>query len=174
MRTTRFHSSGNAILSRAFSMVEMLSTIAVIGILSGLAVVSYTDIYHKSGAVIGGDFIEQLNNGLREFQQNAWQITLPADDSGTADELKILRSLQYDFNGSASRPFGCPYFRPDWNPTGSSGTADEDKLRVRWNGATFEVIKIGVEGEGLIFDNTGVDFTDPYDFSTFDEADLAH
>ena len=155
-------------------MVELLVSISVIGILSGVAIVNYTGLYKNSEVVISGDFIEQLNNGVIEFQQNAWEITLPADDSSAADELKILRSLQYHFNGDPSRPFGAPYFRPDWNPTGSAGTIDEDKVRVRWNGATFEVVQPGEEGEGLIFDNQGTDFTDPYDFSTFDEADLVH
>ncbi|MFT4637356.1 MAG: prepilin-type N-terminal cleavage/methylation domain-containing protein [Verrucomicrobiales bacterium] len=160
--------------TKGFTMPEMLSSIAIIGIMSGIAATHYTGIFKNSKVVINRDFIEQLNNAVKEYQQNAWEITVPANDTGTDDELKILRSLQYDFNGDPSRPFGVPYFRPDWNPTGSSGAADEDKVRVRWNGATFEVVEPDTEGEGLIFSNQGEGFNDPFDFSSFDEADLAH
>ena len=132
-------------------MVELLISITVIGILSGIAMVNYKDIFGSSERVVCHDFAEQLNNALKEFQQSAWGITLAADDASTDDETHIVQTLQW----KDITVFGTPYFRLDWIPTPSE---DTEKYRLRWNGATLELIEPGTTGKGLWFDPEGSQF----------------
>ena len=48
------------------------------------------------------DFIEQLNNAVTAFQQNAWQITAAAVDGSADEEILIVRSLQYSNSRAAA------------------------------------------------------------------------
>lgn len=133
-------------------MVEMLISISVIGIMSTIAIVNYKDIFGTSEDVICRKFTEDLNNALKEFQQSAWGITVSADDASTVEEVKILQSLQYQ----DITMFGSPYFRLDWVPAEGE---DIETYRLRWNGATFELIEPGTVGKGLWFDPQGSQFT---------------
>lgn len=133
------------------SMVEMLISISVIGIMSTIAIVNYKDIFGTSEDVICKKFTEDLNNALKEYQQSAWEVTLTANNNVTTEEVHILQSLQYQ----DITLFGSPYFRLDWVP--SEGD-DIDTYRIRWNGLTFELIEPGTTGKGLWFDPQGSQF----------------
>ncbi len=136
-------------------MVEMLITISVIGILSSVAIVQYKGVVQRSEVALAGDFVEQLNNALKEFEQGAWELSVVADDSSTAEEEKVLRTLQH----KAIDLFGSPYFRQDWNP---STTDDNSVPRVRWNGLNFELIAPGVDGKGYLIDSEGLEYNTSY------------
>lgn len=137
--------------NRGLSMVEMLISIAIIGVLSTIAMSNYKDLVGSSEQVICKDFTEQINDALKEFQQSAWGITLAADDSSANDEIKIVQSLQY----KDITIFGSPFFRLDWIP---SEGEDAETYRLRWNGATLELLEPGVTGKGIWFDPQGSQF----------------
>ena len=140
----------------------MLISIAIIGILSGIAMTSYKDLFGSSERVVCLDFAEQLNDALKEFQQSAWGVTLTPDNASSDDDIKIVQSLQY----KDITILGSPFFRLDWIPTEGE---DVETYRFRWNGATLEVIEPGTTGLGIWFDPQGSQFgtnvTLPADFS---------
>ncbi len=146
---------------RGTTMVEMLIVISIIGVLSSIAVVGYKKIMDNSTAALTGSFVEELNNGLKEFEQNCWKVDVAADDNGTTEEQNILWAIQYQ----DPQHFGSPYFRQDWSPAEST---DTEMFRIRWNGANFQLIPIGTAGNGLEFNPDGSDFIqttfpDPFD-----------
>jgi hypothetical protein len=102
--------------------------------------------------VVSQDFVEQMNNALKEFEQTAWQLSVAANDSEITEETQILTWL----TTKDVTVFGSPHFRSDWDPVASS---DNLKYRIRWNGVTFELIEPGTDGNGLWFDPQGSHFS---------------
>ena len=133
-------------------MVELLIVIAIIGVLGGISVVSYKGYIEAAERGIALDFVEQINNGLKEYEQNASQVTTTPDDSGAADESTIVTLLQL----KDPTVFGSPFFRTDWKPHASDDSAT---YRIRWNGATFELLEPGSTGHGLQFNTDGSDIS---------------
>ncbi len=139
----------------AFSLVEMLVTIAVIGILAGVAVPTIGNVVEGSRRGVAENVIQTLNNASREFGHSQWSLyTTPAPASG-ADEMQLLRTLQWrdpDTSGELN-PKG-PFMRPDWNPTAS--TSDKD-YRAEWSGSTWRLLEPKTAGAGLKIDFDGSD-----------------
>lgn len=136
---------------RGLSLIEVLISITIIGVISSIAVINYGDLFSRSERVISQDFVEQINNALKEFEQTAWQLSITADDNGVDDENQILTLLQT----KDVTVFGSPHLRGDWSSTEST---DEATYRIRWNGVTFELIEPGTAGSGLLFDPEGMQF----------------
>lgn len=133
-------------------MMEMLIVISIIGILSGISVISYKGYVDSAKRGSAVDFVEQLNNGLKEYEQMVKALSFAAQDPGTDEEKNIVELLQNKDPGD----FGSPYFRPDWVPVASS---DSETFRIRWNERTFELIEPGEGGTGLEIRHDGSDLT---------------
>ena len=149
--------------SRGFSLTEILVTVAVIGILAGISLLTYGDVNEGARLAHARNVTAKLNAAVKGFGQSNWDMPTAKDDSDTADELKVLRSLQYKPAPSLGTfNTGAPYYPPNWNPAPSTATTD---FRVRWNGLNFELLEIGVAGKGLkiAFDGTDMSST-PYTF----------
>lgn len=150
----------NSHRTSGISLVEMVITIAVIGILSALAVPTIGNIVEGSRRGVAENVIQTLNKATRQFGHSQWDLrTTPFATSG-GDEMLILRTLQWrdpDFSGELN-PKG-PFMKNDWNPTTS--TSDED-YRAEWTGSTWRLLEPGTSGAGLkiIFD--GSDLGTPY------------
>lgn len=149
--------------SKGFSMTEMLAVVAIIGVLSHIAITSYKNLGSKSKDILHGNFVSDLNTSLRNFEQQNWSMEVTADDASTDDEFAVLRTLQWKDptpgpNGLAS-DLGAPYYRQDWNPVESS---DEDEFRIRWKAGAFQMLSPGDEGMGLRYSQA--DFTTNYAF----------
>ena len=147
---THFH-------SRGFSLTEILVTVAVIGILAGISLLTYGDVNDAQARNV----TSKLNDAVKGFGQSNWDMPTAKDDSDSADELKVLRSLQYKPAPSLGTfNTGAPFYPPNWNPAASTASTD---FRVRWNGYNFELLEIGVAGKGLkiAFDGTDMSAT-PY------------
>ena len=138
-----------------FSLPEILTVVAVIGVLSAISIPAYNGITGRAEEVEAGDFVESLNRAVLRFGQSNWDLPTAADHSATTDEFIVLRSLQYKWPASSLKP-GSPYFTPKYNPLTSS---DSTKHRIRWNGRTFELLKPGTTGSGLLKTFTGADQT---------------
>ena len=138
---------------KGFSLPEILTVMAIIGILSALAIPAYNGITTGAQNVEAGDFAESLNRSVLRFNQANWDLPVAASHAATTDEFLVLRSLQYKWPASSLKP-GSPYFSPKYNPVASS---DSTKHRIRWTGRTFELLKPGTTGTGLLKTFTGTD-----------------
>lgn len=136
---------------RGFSLVEILVVVSVIGVLSAIAIPAYSGLTESTRRTESEDFVESLNRAVRTFGQCNWDLKTTPDAAATTDEFLVLRSLQYRRSPMPSP--GSPYFDGRYNPATSS---DSSTYRIRWNGTTFEVLRPGTAGTGLLkkFDGT--------------------
>ena len=146
MQTIHFHN----LPKRAHTLVEMLIVISIISVLSSIASMSYKGNFESAERAISIDFVEQLNNALKEYEQNVKALTIAANDAVTTEENNIVDLLQ----AKDITVFGSPFFRSDWQPiTGN----DPETYRIRWNGVTFEIIEQNSSGTGLEIRTDGSD-----------------
>ncbi|MFV1995685.1 MAG: Tfp pilus assembly protein FimT/FimU [Verrucomicrobiales bacterium] len=158
----RFHSVRRPWKCRCsgLSMTDLVITIAIIGILSGMAIASFSNVREGARRAIALEVINDLNQALAEHSQVQWSIELASDDASTDDEILILRSLQY--RDATNPAHGSPYMNPGWNPEVSSSIEDH---RVIWNGTAFELVAPGDAGLGLRVNfEGGGDMGDPVPF----------
>jgi len=145
--------------SRGFSLVELVITIAIIGFLATIGIVSLRKILTGTRDSVSWDRAEILNLSLKKYSQIVHDMPTAAVANDTTDEFLVLRSLQW--RNSADPAPGSPYHRQDYNPVGS---ASVDDYRIRWNGFVFEVLKPGDVGSGIKIVEDGSDITTPYAF----------
>lgn len=146
--------------SSAFSLVEMVSTIAVIGILTAIAVPSIGKIVGGSRKGVAENVVQTLNKATRQFGHSQWDLRTTANAASGGDELLLLRTLQWrDPNPSGELNPSGPFMKPDWNPTTSTSSED---YRAEWTGSSWRLVEPGTAGAGLkiIFD--GSDLGTPY------------
>ena len=134
-----------------FSMIELLSTVAIMGILSGIAMNVFVNVKSRSSDIIAGEVMETMNLGLKKFNQAAYKITTAADAAETTDEAAVLALLQ---TRDITIP-GTPFVRPNWHPVASEEITDH---RIRWAGTTFELLLPGTAGKGLKVDFEAGDY----------------
>lgn len=153
MKATPLRTSG-------ISLVEMIITVAVIGILSALAVPTIGNIVEGSRRGVAENVIATLNKATREFGHSQWDLRTTPVPNSAADEIFILRTLQWrdpDLSGELN-PKG-PFMRNDWNPLTSTST---DDYRVEWLGSTWRLLEPDTAGAGLKIDFDGSDLGTPY------------
>jgi type II secretory pathway pseudopilin PulG len=144
MRTVSITESSAGLLG--ISLLEILITICVVGILAAVGLSAFDKIVPASKATIAQSIVEALNVGVGEYGQfNGDGIRrVPADGDSAAEELDILRALQWDSDTEPDP--GAPYMRGDYDPT----TSDEiEDYRIVWNGHFFELCEPGLPGVGL-------------------------
>jgi len=138
----------------AFSLTEMMITVAVIGILSAIAIPNVGKITEGSRRGVAGNVIQTLNQATREFGHSQWDLrSSPVTTSG-GDEMLLLRTLQWrDPNPSGELNLPGPFMRTDWNPTTSNLDVD---YRAEWTGSSWRLLEPGTTGAGLkiIFDGS--------------------
>ena len=145
-----------------FSLTEILVVVAITGVLTAIALPYYGNIRDSAVRTQATDRMEQLNRAVKLYNQSNWELVTAADANSITDELKVLRSLQYNWQGR-TRPLGAttPYYPAKWNPAEST---DETQHRFRWNGRSFELLGVGVAGKGLLMNFKGTDVTTDYAF----------
>ena len=146
--------------SAAFSLAEIVVVVAIIGVLSAVAIPVYSNLHSASEKAVANDHVEALNRAVTNFSHTCWKFPTAANASSTDDEFAVIRSLQYKFPANKLKP-GSPFFDPSYDPKSSSNSS---YLRIRWNGKGFELLDRGQAGTGLRFES-GNDFKKtPYSF----------
>lgn len=137
------------------SLMEMLTVVAVIGILSAVSIPVFERFYETSQRTIAENVLEVLNDGVNSYlQMEGTNIqNVPASSESYDEELDVLRALQWV---DESEPFaGGPYVRADYDPAGSNSA---DDYRAIWNGSYFELAEPGTEGAGIKIRLDGSDY----------------
>lgn len=140
----------NNVSESGLSLVEVLVVVSILGIMAGIAFVATSGVLEGSKASLARDLQGKLNLALKAHSQSNYEFVLAADNSSYADELAILRSLQWRDAGVP----GSPYFKLSFNPVGSD---DADDYRLRWNGLNYVLLEKGAAGKGLKVDFSGSD-----------------
>ncbi|MEM7387521.1 MAG: type II secretion system protein [Verrucomicrobiota bacterium] len=135
--------------SSAFSAVEVLIALAIIGIVSGLALTQFGGISDSAQASVSASRIEGLNRALFQFEQINWELNVTPTGTATEEEA-ILMTLQWD-DGVM---MGAPYYRADWIPEKDN---DSETHRIKWNGSVFVPLVPGDDGYGLVVNFEGTD-----------------
>ncbi|MBL9130418.1 MAG: prepilin-type N-terminal cleavage/methylation domain-containing protein, partial [Verrucomicrobiaceae bacterium] len=117
--------------NRGFSMTELVIVISVIGTLATIAVTSFSHLLSGGKNAIAEDRREMLNHALHSFAQQNYDMVFNRMDSSTADEMVILRTLQYRNTNPNRAKIGSPYVDPRYNPEVGSSTQTH---RLRWTG----------------------------------------
>lgn len=141
----------------------MVITIAILGILAGIAYFSLGGSLAASQQTMARARVEMLNSALKKWAMVNPEMYYPASESATTDELFVLRSLQYRNPDEDKAAPGSPFVPAEYNPQDS--TSEQD-YRLRWNGRIFELLEPGQPGTGLRMAFDASDMTEPV---TFDE-----
>ena len=140
--------SDNNRSKKGFSLVEAIVIIAIVGILSALAVPMVTRVKTGSEETIGENLVATLNNATREFDHAQYRLYTDGEDNTSDDEVHILQTLQWT---DPDIEFGVagPFMRPDWAP----GTSDDiEDYRIVWAGSFWKLVEPGTAGVGLKVD----------------------
>jgi prepilin-type N-terminal cleavage/methylation domain-containing protein len=141
---------------QGFSLVEMVTVVAVLGILAGIGIASYNNLLRRSKETGAKERAEWLNQALQTYIQVNGDFTQSSSGSA-ADEMIVLRTLQW---GDPSRPPspGQPYVTLRYNPVSSS---DTNTYRLQWTGYAYKVLKKNEGGTGILIPFDGSDMTNP-------------
>jgi len=142
-------------------MSEIVMTISILGILATIVVVELGGNYEIARTTLARERVEQLNNALNSWAMARTEMIFNRLDGSTADEMKVLRDLQYRNPDEDKADINSPYMPPEYNPKTSSSESD---YRIRWNGRRYELLMPGTIGSGLkmVFDAS--DITEPFTF----------
>jgi prepilin-type N-terminal cleavage/methylation domain-containing protein len=144
---------------RGFSLSEVLVTVAVIGVLAGVAIPIYSNLLSPSKEVVARNLLEVLNTGVHRFNQSNYELLFTGVAPSGQDEMLILRTMQY--REPANPKVGSPYVRNDWNPLISNSA---DDYRIMWMGNLFKLLVPGQAGTGMKVDFDGKDLGVPFVF----------
>ncbi len=152
--------------SAGISLVEVITTVAVLGILSSLAVPAYHRVVSGSSQTIASNLVETLNGATKKFSHSQWDLIYTAKPTQASDELYILRTLQWrDPDTTGELNPGGPFMTPNWSPATSS--SDED-YRAEWTGSSWRLLEPGEAGTGLKLaldaSDVGTGYAFPADF----------
>jgi type II secretory pathway pseudopilin PulG len=142
-------------------MSEMVVTISVIGVLASISISAMSGVLNGSKESIARDRLEMLNQALNTFAYSKFELTFTPIAGSSADEMAVLRFLQYRDPNENRASTGSPYVTPRYNPLTSSST---DDFRIVWKGSRYSLLREGESGTGLKVGFDGSDFTTPYIF----------
>lgn len=135
--------------------------LVTIGVLTGAALSAYRGVTKATRQGVAQGRVDRLNGAVAKYSQVSWVFDVAADDGSGADELLVLRSLQW--RDPVDPVHGSPFFENDWNP---ATTSNVDAYRIRWNGFGYDLILPGDAGTGLEVRFDGLDSAQTINFGT--------
>ncbi|HCN78892.1 MAG TPA: hypothetical protein DIT13_17080 [Verrucomicrobiales bacterium] len=144
-----------------YSLSELVITISIMSVLAGVAILSMNSAYSAGQETLAMERVEMLNQGLHRWSAANNEMSFIRRDDSSADELKVLRDLQYRNPIEERAVIGAPFVPPEYNPESSS---DSGAYRIRWNSRGYELLRPGQEGTGLLMVFDGSDFTEAFQF----------
>ena len=132
--------------SKGVTLVEILTTVGIVGVLTAVGLVIYTGTWDGSKEVVAEENAERLNAAVWKYNQIRNLISIAGNDAATTDETKVLALLQT--RDPINMP-GSPYLSA--NVTFETSNDDED-YRLLWNGKAFELALPGDSGAGIKMD----------------------
>jgi prepilin-type N-terminal cleavage/methylation domain-containing protein len=144
-----------------FSMSELVIVISILGVFGSIAVPSFSQYLGGAKDSLAATRQEALNQSVYRFAQQNYELVFNRMDDSVADELVILRTLQYRDPNINRAKVGSPYYDPRYNPVSSS---DNSKYRLRWTGKIYELLQPGDNGTGVLMNFDGSDFTTAFVF----------
>lgn len=144
-----------------YSVTELVIAVSIMGILAGIAVGSFHQFLGGGQDALAAERRERLNQALYRFAQQNYDLRFNAMNGSSADEMAVLRTLQYRDPDPARARIGSPYMDPRYNPVTST---DSSTYRLRWNGRLYEMLVPGKPGSGLLMNFEGTDFTTAFEF----------
>ena len=157
LRSTRLPSRRES----GFSVTELVIVVSILGVLAGIVVMSYNRFLSGAKDSVAASRQEMLNQAVYSFAQQNYELVFGAMNDSVADELVILRTLQFRNPNANRAKIGSPYFDPRYNPVSSSDTAE---YRLRWVGKMYELLPPGQSGTGILMNFDGSDFTTAFVF----------
>ncbi len=145
--------------SRGFSMAEVVTVIAILGVLAAIIIPLMQGSLSGSKNAIARNLVETMNQAVHRFNQTNYELLFTGVAPSGQDEMLILRTMQ--FRDPARPKPGSPYIRPDWNPDISSSSGD---YRVMWSGALYQLLVPGQAGTGIKVKFDASDLTTPFVF----------
>jgi type II secretory pathway pseudopilin PulG len=142
-------------------MTELTIVISILGVLATITMTSFNHLLSGGKDAIAAERREMLNQALHRFCQYNYEMLFNRMDSSAADEMVILRTIQYREEDEDRAKIGSPYLDPRYNPITS---ADLTTYRFRWTGSLYEMLKPGTAGTGIVMNFDGTDFTTAFDF----------
>ena len=153
------HKSSRSSQRDGFSLVEMITTVGILGVLAAMSVYAMRVSIGQSKKVIANNTKETLNTAVHRFNTANYELYWAPIPLSGQDEMVVLRTIQYR-DPAAPKP-GAPYVRIDWNPVISNNIND---YRLQWKGTLFALVEPGTAGYGLKVDLEGGDLGVPYTF----------
>ena len=144
---------------RGFSLVEIIVTVAILAVITSVAIKYFGGTLGASRSVVAEDVMTAINNGLKKHSQVNYAFNLPANDESGDDEIAIVRSLQW--RDPYNLVPGAPFIPGNWNPVESSNI---EAYRLRWNGELFHVLEPGTAGSGIKVEFDASDYSLNYTF----------
>ena len=126
---------------KAFSMVELMVTVAVLAIVAGISIPSIVGVVSSSNYETAKKNLNLLNGAVVAFNNANWELVLAA---GSGSEQKIFDSLRY--RAATNPAAGSPYLPETATFVSSS---DTNTFRAVWNGRMFGIVVPGSNGSGL-------------------------
>jgi len=127
---------------RGFSLPETLVTIAVIGVLTAIAIPQITKTDQAAKAEVANQVVTSINRAVSAYRQCGTEITITANSGSGADEASIMSLLMTRDAGVV----GTPFLTGSWPSVATDNTQHH---RAQWNGRFFVVIPPGTNGTGL-------------------------
>lgn len=123
------------------TLSELLITIAIIGILAGIAISNFNSVVPSARHETAFDLMNFLNRGVQHYNQVNSEITI-ATAADTSDEFAVLTLLK---TRDQAAP-GSPYIPSEFTAISSS---DTEVVRMYWTGRYFKAIPEGTTGTGI-------------------------
>ncbi len=135
---------------RGTSLPEILTVVAVLGVLTAVAIPQFDRLDLQVSAAVKGEDVERLNQAVSQYNQIAGIFTVAANDSASTDEEAVIALLHT--RDPIELP-GSPYLESSVDLESSAGAEDEEgRFRAVWNGYVFKLVPPDEAGSGLFLD----------------------